>query len=71
MAYRTSGFAWSYLDRRLQSRLKILEGNGRLVQSFEVSPDGRTLASIDLEGSITLWDLAARRMGGVISPQRS
>jgi WD40 repeat protein len=41
-----------------------LEGHSKRLSDVAFSPDGRTLASVDADGSLILWDLTSRRRLG-------
>jgi WD40 repeat protein len=51
-------FAWHYLRRLARGEIIQLRGLKHRVTSLALSPDGRTLAARDREGTILLWDLA-------------
>jgi eukaryotic-like serine/threonine-protein kinase len=50
-------FAWRVLWKRATSQIAPLYGHERNVSALARSPDGRTLASGDLVGTIRLWDV--------------
>ena len=52
------GFGWRYLWRQATRDIQQLWGHqGRMLGSA-VSPDGRSLATVDLSGNVLIWDLA-------------
>jgi WD40 repeat protein len=44
----------------------ILRGHARGVRAIDVSPDARTLASADFDGTVRLWDLQDRKPLGTL-----
>ena len=68
------GFEWHYLWRRYQEAGLWLSGHEKALTGLAFSPDGKTLFSSGVEGTIRLWDahtgLARARIstsGGMIS----
>ena len=53
------GFAWGYLFRQAHRDFSQLWGHESTVLNLDVSRDGRTLATSDLQGNCLLWDLSA------------
>ena len=55
------GFAWHALWRRARRDVVPMYGHDRDVHTLAIAPDGRTLVSGDVGGTIRLWDLATGR----------
>jgi WD40 repeat protein len=49
-------FVWRYWQRALNAPQHTLRGHRDVVYAAEYSPNGRTLASIDVTGTLMLWD---------------
>jgi WD40 repeat protein/tRNA A-37 threonylcarbamoyl transferase component Bud32 len=57
------GFEWRYFSKLCQGEsLETWSGHSNFVTCVAVSPDRKTLASGDSDGSIYLWDLSSRRV---------
>jgi WD40 repeat protein len=52
------GFEWYYLWRLCHSDPSTLLGHKGWVNSVAIAPDGKTLASGDVTGTLKLWDMA-------------
>ena len=52
------GFGWRYLWRQATRDIRQLWGHQGRVLGSAVSPDGRSLATVDLSGNILIWDPA-------------
>jgi WD40 repeat protein/serine/threonine protein kinase len=50
-------FAWHYLWRLTQREVTLLWAHRAAVYAVAVSPDGKTIASGDVQGKVILWDL--------------
>jgi len=65
------GFGWRYLLRQATRDIRQLWGHQGRVLGGAVSPDGRSLATVDLSGNVLIWDLAEgaslERPGGAFS----
>ncbi len=51
------GFAWRYLWRQAHREFSQLWGHAATVAELAMSPDGRRLATWDLQDKILIWDL--------------
>jgi RNA polymerase sigma factor (sigma-70 family) len=71
VAFAPDGKTWAYADRRDKAiglhdaltgqELRRLEGHSSRVVTVAFSPDGRTLASTDDEGTLRFWNTATGR----------
>src|SRR5262249_45752220 len=50
---------WRHLKRQCHAELVRFEGHRGGVFDIDFSPDGKTLASASLDGSVRLWDVAS------------
>ncbi|MCX8075855.1 MAG: WD40 repeat domain-containing protein [Aquificaceae bacterium] len=50
------------VSREEASLIASFEGHQRVVYALAFSPDGKTLASVDVEGSVKLWDVQNMRL---------
>jgi WD40 repeat protein/serine/threonine protein kinase len=64
---RHRDFAWRYLWRLSRREVALLGRHQAPVRRVDLSPDGRTLASCDAQGSIILWDTASCRSRAALS----
>jgi WD40 repeat protein/tetratricopeptide (TPR) repeat protein len=61
------GFEWYYLWRLCHQEQCILRGHKNYVRVVTSSPDGKTLATVDFDGVLKLWDVATQK--ALPSPQ--
>ncbi len=50
------------------ARLHVLRGHSNFIQSVAFAPDGRTIASVDMDGTLRTWDA---KSGAAIKVQRA
>jgi WD40 repeat protein/serine/threonine protein kinase len=55
-------FACHYLSGLARREIIQLRSDGRALVDFALSPDGRTIATNDIEARIQLWDVATQRL---------
>ena len=60
------GFEWHYLWALCQTDQRSLRGHTGEVYCLAFSPDGQTLASASQDGTVKLWDVAARKLRGTL-----
>jgi eukaryotic-like serine/threonine-protein kinase len=65
------GFAWHHLWRESRRELVVLSGRSERVESIAVSPDGRTTATGDADGSIRLRETASGSLVATIRGHRN
>src|SRR5436309_930066 len=51
------GFDWHYLWRHNHNEAATLRGHAGLVYSIAFAPDGKTLASGSVDGTVKLWEV--------------
>ncbi len=54
------GFAWHYLNRQARREIIQLRTGNPNLYGFALSPDGRTIATRDIENRIELWNVATQ-----------
>lgn len=55
-------FAWHYLRRLATREIQLLRGHEETIFFLTISPDGRSLATIDKSHRVLLWDVASGRL---------
>jgi WD40 repeat protein len=63
------GFGWRYLYQQVHSEKHAFEGHLGRIEAVAVSPDGKTLASASLDGTVKLWGFSSGLIRATLGTQ--